>query len=66
VAHRPLKTILAEWRILDRNRDANLTPAERLELDQGVTALADEYREAQDAQRSEPSSEQQPTLSTAD
>jgi hypothetical protein len=64
MTHRPLRTILAEWRTLDRQRDAMKTATDRIELDRALAALTAEYREAQAAPQTErPTADQRPALS---
>ena len=47
---RSIEAILAEWRVLERALEHSADAAERIDLERATAALADEYREAINAE----------------
>lgn len=51
MARRPVATILEEWRVLEHLLHESMDTAERIDTERAVASLADEHREAMEAQQ---------------
>ena len=51
MATRPIPTILEEWRVLEHLLHESMNTTERIDTERAVAALADEHREAMEAQQ---------------